>query len=100
MICTPQIEKLIDVEDAYPEIVLVPDNTCLQGITVVSFAEIIVLPAIDVPFKLILNVPPDAVVFTTIISVTIVVVDDGTVYNDAFDVAAAPRNRTVGVVDI
>ena len=100
MICTPQIEKLIDVEDAYPEIVLVPDNTCLQGITVVSFAEIIVLPAIDVPFKLILNVPPDAVVFATIISVTIVVVDPGHVKSVEELVVAAPRYKTAGVVAI
>ena len=67
------------VADAPPVMVLVATRTCLQGITVVSLAATVMVLAITVPLRLMVNVPDVAAVLATIISVTTVVVADGTV---------------------
>ena len=50
------------------------------------------------PLRLIVNVPADADVLATTMSVTTVVVADGTVYRVVLDVAAAVRARVFEIV--
>jgi hypothetical protein len=92
--------KLIVVADAKPVMVFVVASTCFNGITVVSLAATATVVAIETPSKARVKVPADAAVLVTAISVITVVVDAGTVYNVALDVAAAVLTRALLVVAI
>ena len=67
------------VADAPPLIVCVVANTCLSGITVESYAPTVTVVAIDTSLSAIVKVPDVPAVLVTTMSVTTVVVDDGTV---------------------
>lgn len=71
--------KLTVVADAPPVMVCVADNTCLIWMTVESLAATVTFSAMRVPLSDIVNVPADPAVLVTTISVTTVVVADGTV---------------------
>jgi len=84
--------KLIVVADAPPVMVLVATRDCFIGITVESYAPTVTVVARLVPAKPMVNEPAVPAVLVTIISVTTVVVDAGTVYKVVLVVVdAAPR---------
>jgi hypothetical protein len=93
--------KLIVVADAPPLMVLPVASTCFIGIIVESVAATVTVVAIDKSSNAIVKVPALPAVFTTMISVTIAVVEDGTVYRVVVVVVvAAPRKSALGVVGI
>jgi hypothetical protein len=92
--------KLTVVADAKPLIVFVVARTCFKSIIVESYAPTVTVVAIDTSSSSKVNVADVAAVLVTTILVTTVVVDAGTVYKVALDVAAAPRNRALDVVAI
>ena len=82
------------VADAPPVIVLVAASDCLHGITTESLPPIAMVFDNRTPSRYKVNVPADAEVLLTIMSVTTVVVPDGTVYRVVVSVVdAAPRYR-------
>jgi hypothetical protein len=86
---------------APPVIVFVVPRTCLIDITTESFAAIATAVAMLTESSAIVNVADEFAVFTIRISVTIEVVEEGTVYNRVpVFVVAAPLKRALVVVAI
>jgi hypothetical protein len=92
--------KLIVIADAKPLIVFVVASTCLSEIIVESLAPIVTVEAIETSSRSKVKLPAVPVVFVTTMSVTIVVVDAGTVYRVVLVSAAAPRKSALVVVAI
>jgi hypothetical protein len=86
--------------DAKPAITLVVARTCFRSKNAVVFAASATVFSISTPSSVIVNVAAVAAEFATTIFVTTVVVDAGTVYSVADDVAAAVLARALVVVAI
>jgi hypothetical protein len=80
--------------------VFVVASTCFKSNIAVELAAIAVVVNKDVPFKPIVKVAADAAVLVTTMLVTTVVVDAGTVYSVALDVANALRASALLTVAI
>ncbi len=74
--------------------------TCFNDIDVVSFAPTGTVLAMLIPFRAIVKVAEEALVLVTKISLTTVVVADGTVYRVTDDVDPAPLKSAFVVVGI
>jgi hypothetical protein len=97
----PLMWKLIDVADAPPVITLVVASTCFRSMYAVELAAIGAVVCNAVPARPIVNVPAVPAVLVIAILVTIVVVEEGTVYRVVPTVVvAAPRNSALVVVAI
>jgi len=92
--------KLIVIADAKPLIVFVVASTCFKSIIVESLAPTVTVVAIDTSSRSNVNEPAVLVVLVTTMLVITVVVDAGTVYSVADDVAKAPRASALVVVAI
>jgi len=77
--------------DAKPAIILVVARTCFISNIAVELAAIATVLNRSTPSKVIVNVAAVAAELVTTMLLITVVVDDGTVYSVALDVAAAVR---------
>ena len=87
--------KFTVVADAKPAIILVVARTCFKSKYALEFAAIVDPDCIATPSSVIVNVADDDAVFVTTMFETTVVVDDGTVYSVADEVAAAVLARAL-----
>jgi hypothetical protein len=88
------------VAEAKPLIVLVVARTCFKSMYTVEFAAIAVVVCKSTSSSNRVNVPADEAVLATAMLVITVVVDDGTVYSVALDVAADVRTSAFDTVAI
>ena len=99
-ISTPEMWKFTVTAEAKPAITLVVARTCFRSKNAEEFAARDAPEITATPSIVMVNVAADAAVLATTIFVTTAVVDDGTVYSVADDVAAAVLARALVVVAI